>query len=228
MENTEFFRLFALRLGEITINDTVLTTWLVMALLLATGWIGSRRLSVHAPSHLQTALEGTVQALQETIEGVAPGHGIRLLPFIGTLWLFIAIANLVGLIPGFSSPTGDLSLTLALAILVFFSVHWYGIQIDGLRSYLRHYLDPNPILLPFHLLGEITRTLALAIRLFGNMMSLEMAAMLVVMVAGFLAPVPLLVLHIIEALVQAYIFGMLALVYIAGALQSRQIQKKEQ
>ena len=112
-------------------------------------------------------------------------------------------------------------------MLVFLSVHWFGIRIDGLRLYLKHYLSPNPILLPFHLMGELTRTLALAIRLFGNMMSLEMAALLVLLVAGFLAPVPLLMLHIIEALVQAYIFGMLTLVYVAGALQSHELQHKE-
>ena len=130
--------------------------------------------------------------------------------------------------PGLRSPTSDLSLTVALAVLVFLSVHWFGISIDGLTGYLRHYLAPNPILLPFHVLGEITRTLALAVRLFGNMMSLEMAALLVLLVAGLLAPVPLLMLHIVEALVQAYIFGMLALVYVAGTLQSRELAEEEQ
>ena len=205
----------------------MLTTWLVMAGLTGLAWLGTRRLSVESPSHLQTALEGALLALQDAIEGAAPGHAARLLPFIGTLWLFIAAANLIGLVPGLASPTGDLSLTVALAMLVFVSVHWFGIRIDGLMVYLKHYLDPNPILLPFHLLGEITRTLALAVRLFGNMMSLELAALLVLLVAGFLAPVPLLMLHIVEALVQAYIFGMLALVYVAGALQSHELQHKE-
>jgi F-type H+-transporting ATPase subunit a len=165
--------------------------------------------------------------LQGAIAEAAPGQAARLLPFIGTLWLFIAAANLIGLIPGLRAPTGELSLTIALALMVFGAVHWFGIRIDGLRSHLRHYLDPNPILLPFHLLGEVTRTLALAVRLFGNLLSLEMAALLVLLVAGFLAPVPLLMLHIVEALVQAYIFGTLALVYIAGALQSHQIHNKE-
>jgi F-type H+-transporting ATPase subunit a len=101
-------------------------------------------------------------------------------------------------------------------------VHWYGIRIQGLKSYLQHYLKPSPILLPFHLLSEVTRTIALAVRLFGNMMSLEMVALLILMVAGFLMPVPILMLHIVEALVQAYIFGMLALIYIAGGLQTQQ------
>ncbi len=227
MGKPEFLELLAFGLGPLHIGSTVLTTWLLMALLTGVAWLGTRRLSLEAPSRLQTALEGAVLALQAAIEGAAPGHAARLLPFIGTLWLFIVAANLAGLVPGLRSPTGDLSLTVALALLVFVSVHWFGIRIDGLKGYLRHYLAPNPILLPFHLLGEVTRTLALAVRLFGNMMSLEMAALLVLLVAGFLAPVPLLMLHIVEALVQAYIFGMLALVYVAGALQSHELQHEE-
>ncbi len=226
MGKPELLAALAFDLGPIHVGTSVLTTWLLMALLTGLALFGTRRLSVESPTRLQTALEGTVLALQAAIEGAAPSHAARLLPFIGTLWLFIAAANLVGLVPGLRSPTSDLSLTVALATLAFLSVHWFGIRIDGLKAYLRHYLEPNPILLPFHLLGEITRTLALAVRLFGNMMSLEMAALLVLLVAGFLAPVPLLMLHIVEALVQAYIFGMLALVYVAGALQSRELKMK--
>ncbi|NOR70556.1 MAG: F0F1 ATP synthase subunit A, partial [Methylomarinum sp.] len=107
------------------------------------------------------------------------------------------------------------------------SVHWFGIRTQGLKKYLHHYLMPTPILLPFHIISELTRTLALAIRLFGNIMSLEMAAMLILLVAGFLAPIPILMLHIIEALVQAYIFGMLALIYLASAMQSQQLHSEE-
>jgi len=225
MGKLELLQLFAFDLGPVHIGVTVLTTWLLMALLAGLAWLGTRRLSVDAPTRAQSALEGAVLALEAAIEGAAPGHAPRLLPFIGTLWLFIAGANLIGLVPGLSSPSGDLNLTVALALLVFVSVHWYGIRIDGLKQYLRHYVDPNPILLPFHVIGEITRTVALAVRLFGNMMSLELAALLVLLVAGFLAPVPLLMLHIVEALVQAYIFGMLALVYVAGALQSHELVK---
>jgi F-type H+-transporting ATPase subunit a len=226
MGKPELLGIVAFHLGFLRIGATVLTTWLLMVVLAGLAWFGTRNLSVEAPSRLQTALEGTVLAVRAAIESAAPSHGPRLLPFIGTLWLFIGAANLVGLLPGLRSPTSDLSLTLALAMLVFLSVHWFGIRIDGLKGYLRHYLDPNPILLPFHLLGEITRTLALAVRLFGNMMSLEMAALLVLLVAGFLAPVPILMLHIVEALVQAYIFGTLALVYVAGALQSRELKTR--
>lgn len=228
MGKPEIFQLLAFHLGPLTIGPTVLTTWLLMALLAGGAWIGTRHLSVDAPSRRQTALEGVVLALQEAIEDTAGNQARRLLPFIGTLWLFIAAANLIGLVPGLRSPTGDLSLTVALALLVFFAVHWFGIRGNGLQAYLRHYLEPNPILLPFHLLGEITRTLALAVRLFGNMMSLEMAALLVLLVAGFLAPIPLLMLHIVEALVQAYIFGTLALVYVAGALQSHELESRSE
>ena len=227
MGKPEFFQLLAFHLGPLHIGATVLSTWLLMAVLTGVAWLGTRKLRVENPTRLQTMLEGVFLTLRQAIEDTAPGHAAQLLPFIGTLWLFIGSANLMGLVPGLRSPTGELSLTVALALLVFLSVHWFGIRIDGLRAYLRHYLDPNPILLPFHLLGEVTRTVALAVRLFGNMMSLEMAAMLVLLVAGFLAPIPLLMLHIVEALVQAYIFGTLALVYVAGALQSHELNKKE-
>ena len=105
------------------------------------------------------------------------------------MWIFLVVANLVGLIPGLHSPTADLSVTAALAVVVFFSVHWFSIRALGLKAHLRHYLRPSPILLPFHLISELTRTLALAIRLFGNIMSLEMAALLVLLVAGFLVPI---------------------------------------
>ena len=208
-------------LGPVAITATVVTTWGIMLILGLGCWLATRRLSTDDPGLVQTALEGAVQAVESAIDAVLPGRADLLLPFVGTLWLFVAIANLTGLVPGFSSPTADLSATAALAVLVFLSVHWFGVRSEGPRAYLRHYLSPNPILLPFHVLGEFSRTLALAVRLFGNIMSLEMAALLVLLVAGLLVPVPILMLHVIEALVQAYIFGMLALIYIAGGMQSR-------
>jgi F-type H+-transporting ATPase subunit a len=209
------------RFGPFGLTGTVLTTSALVLLLALCAALATRRLRVEEPGLLQTALEGSVLAIRGAIEAVLPGEGDRLLPFVGTLWLFIGAANLAGVVPGVHSPTGDLSATTALALLVFLSVHWFGIRQEGVRAYLRHYLSPSPILLPFHLISEITRTVALAMRLFGNMMSLEMAALLVLLVAGFLVPVPVLMLHIVEAVVQAYIFGMLALVYIGGGLQVR-------
>lgn len=216
-----------IQIGPVVINNTVVTTWAIMAVIWLTCWLVTRRLSID-PGPAQTILEGIVSAIEAAIAEVAPQHARRILPFVGSLWIFLVIANLSGLVPGAHAPTRDLSATTGLAILVFVSTHWYGIRIVGLKHYLRHYLTPSPILLPFHLISEVTRTIALAVRLFGNMMSLEMAALLILLVAGFLAPVPILMLHIVEALVQAYIFGMLALIYVAGGIQSQQLGKQAQ
>ncbi len=208
-----------LHLGPLDITRTVVTTWGIMLLMTIVSWFIRQRLGP-VPNRLQAAAEGVVTALADAVRDVLPTHGDRVFPFVATLWLFIGLANLSSLIPGVHAPTGDLSATAALAVVTFLSVHWFGMRIDGVRLYLRHYLTPSPLLLPFHLIGELTRTVALGIRLFGNMMSLEMAAFLVLLVAGLLVPVPILMLHIVEALVQAYIFGMLALVYIAGGIRS--------
>jgi F-type H+-transporting ATPase subunit a len=197
-----------LELGPVAITGTIVTSWAITAAIGVLAWLLAQRLRIN-PGLLQTALEGMVSAMEDAVRAVTP------------------VANLSGLIPGVHSPTRDLSATAALAFLVFLSVHWYGIRIQGLKTYLRHYLTPSPIMLPFHLISEITRTIALAVRLFGNMMSLEMAALLILLVAGFLAPVPILMLHIIEALVQAYIFGMLALIYVAGGIQSQLLRQPD-
>ncbi|WKE64219.1 F0F1 ATP synthase subunit A [Gallaecimonas kandeliae] len=210
-----------LTLGPLAITDTVVTTWGIMALLWLLAWLASRRLA-DSPGLWQTALEAVVATMEEAVLAVTPRFGKQILPFVASLWVFLVLANLCGLVPGLHSPTRDLSATGALALLVFLASHWYGIRLQGPRAYFRHYLAPSPILLPFHLISEVSRTLALAVRLFGNIMSLEMAALLILLVAGFLAPVPILMLHIVEALVQAYIFGMLALIYVAGGLESQQ------
>ena len=217
---------FSFTLGSVVLGESLFTTWGIMLAISLIAWLLTRRLEM-LPGTLQSAAEGIVTAIDEAILSAAPKHGRQILPFIASLWLFLIIANLAGLIPGLHSPTRDLSVTSALAVLVFFWVHWFGVKTQGLKNYLHHYLAPNPFLLPFHIISELTRTLALAVRLFGNMMSLEMAAMLILLVAGFLAPIPILMLHIIEALVQAYIFGMLALIYLAGAMQSQQLNLPE-
>jgi F-type H+-transporting ATPase subunit a len=226
MDKPELLAALAFDLGPVRVGPTVLTTWLLMVVLVGIAWLGTRRLTMNGPSRFQSALEGAVVAVRGAIEATAPGFAPPLLPFIGTLWIFVGAANLTGLLPGLKSPTADLSLTVALAVLVFLSVHWYGLRLEGPGAYLRHYLYPNPILLPFHVMGEVTRTVALSVRLFGNMMSLEMAAFLVLLVAGLLVPVPVLLLHVVEAVVQAYIFGMLALIYVAGGLQSRELARR--
>jgi F-type H+-transporting ATPase subunit a len=213
-------------LGPVQLTTTVVTTWVVIAIIGCFAWLVTRRLQMR-PGRLQTLIEAIVTIIEESVRDIAPQHFQQIMPFIGSLWVFLVIANLIGLVPGMHSPTRDLSATAAIAFLVFLSVHWYGIRIQGLKNYLIHYLKPSPILLPFNLISEVTRTIALAVRLFGNMMSLEMVALLILMVAGFLVPIPILMLHIVEALVQAYIFGMLALIYVAGGLQSQQLRQQK-
>jgi F-type H+-transporting ATPase subunit a len=217
MSNGESAVSIVFNIGPLAVSNTVVTTWGVMLFFTLIAVL----LRISGPSsRLRNAMEAIMVAIEGAISEVLPATSVRrVLPFVSTLWLFVLVANLVGLIPQLHAPTRDLSATAGLAVLVFVSTHWFGIRDRGLRKHLRHYVEPSIILLPFHVISEFTRTLALAIRLFGNIMSLEMAALLVLLIAGFLVPVPLLMLHVIEAVVQAYIFGMLALIYIAGALE---------
>ncbi|MGD9108377.1 MAG: F0F1 ATP synthase subunit A [Gammaproteobacteria bacterium] len=224
MDSTGFFGKFIISISFLHITEAVLTSWLIIILLLIFSFISTRKLCLK-PGAYQTILEGIITTMQNAIYAVLPQQTKLVFPFIATLWIFILLSNLIGIIPGFHSPTADISVTAGLALLVFLSVHWFGIRAEGVKNYLRHYLRPSPILLPFHIISEISRTLAMAIRLFGNIMSLQLVALIVLMVAGFLIPIPLLILHIVEACIQTYIFGMLALIYIAGGIQVQELRK---
>lgn len=208
------------RVGSLTISASVAYTWLIIGLFGALVWVLRGRIVVQ-PGRGQILVEGLVEAAEHAVKELLPDDYRRVTPFILSLWAFLAVANLLSLIPGLRSPTADLSVTSALAVVVYLSVHWFGIRSQGWKAYLAHYLSPSPFLLPLHLLSEITRTAALAIRLFGNIMSMDMIAMLLLMIAGFLVPVPILMLHVVEGLIQAYIFGTLALIYIASGIQSQ-------
>lgn len=208
------------------LSESIVTSWGVTAVLALAAWMATRRLR-ETPGSFQVVLEGAVSAMEEAIASVLPGKVELVFPFVATLWIYILFANLPGILPGLHSPTADLSVTASLAVLVFLSVHWFGIRAEGLRTYLKHYLKPSPILLPFHLISEASRTVALAVRLFGNVMSLEIGYALVLLVAGFLVPVPLLMLHLVEAVIQAYLFGTLALIYIAGGIQAQELHHEE-
>jgi F-type H+-transporting ATPase subunit a len=224
VESSGILSKFIIKLGFLQITSTVITTWLIILLLIIICIISTRKLSMQ-PGRYQTLLEGVITVMQDAVRAVLPKHYKLVFPFIATLWIFILFSNLIGLIPGLYSPTADLSVTASLALLVFLSVHWFGIRAEGLKEYLYYYLKPSPILLPFHIISEISRTLAMAIRLFGNIMSLQLVALIVLMVAGFLVPIPLLMLHIVEACIQTYIFGMLALIYIAGGIQVQELRR---
>jgi F-type H+-transporting ATPase subunit a len=214
-------------LGKIQISGSIITSWGLMLFLAVVSWLSARMLR-ESPRNYQVVLEGVVSTMEGAIESVLPGNCDLVFPFIATLWIFILLANLTGIVPGLHSPTSDLSVTSGLACLVFLSVHWFGVKAEGLVAYLKHYVTPSPILLPFHLISEVSRTLALAVRLFGNVMSLEIGYALVLLVAGFLVPVPLLMLHLVEAIIQAYLFGMLALIYIAGGIQAQELRREKE
>lgn len=212
--------------GPIKLNATILFTWLVMALLVGVSWLVTRNLS--NDEHLsrgQNLLEVLVETLHNQINEIGQQRPDRYLPFIGTLFIFIAISNLLAIVPGYQPPTGSLSTTAALAICVFVAVPLYGIVQLGLGTYLKQYTQPTPIMLPFNIIGELSRTLALAVRLFGNVMSGTMIAGVLLSIVPLFFPIIMQVLGLVTGFIQAYIFAVLAMVYIASATQ---VQGKEE
>ncbi|HLV33900.1 MAG TPA: F0F1 ATP synthase subunit A [Spirillospora sp.] len=211
------------QLGPVAINATIAYTWLVMALLVIGSWLVTRRLTAeaHIPRS-QNILEVVVILLRDQIREVSAQQPDQFLSFVGTLFLFIAVSNLLSVVPGFQSPTGSLSTTTALAMCVFFAVPIYGIAKQGLWGYLRQYLQPSLFMLPFNIIGEFSRTLALAVRLFGNVMSGSMIGGVLLSIAPLFFPIIMELFGLLTGLIQAYIFAILAMVYIASATQTSQ------
>jgi F-type H+-transporting ATPase subunit a len=206
--------------GPLKLNATILFTWLIMALLVVGSWLVTRRLSSDETlSRGQNLLEVLVGALRQQISEIGQQRPERYLPFIGTLFIFIATSNLLAIVPGYNPPTGSLSTTAALAICVFVAVPLYGIAQLGLGDYLKQYARPTPIMLPFNIIGELSRTLALAVRLFGNVMSGTMIAGVLLSIVPLFFPIIMQLLGLVTGLIQAYIFAVLAMVYIASATQ---------
>lgn len=215
------------RWSLIHINATIVYTWIVMVLLTAVSWLVTRRLncSDEPRSRWQNGLEVMVEIMRGQIRDICPEGGDRYLPFVGTLFLFIGVSNLLDIVPGWRAPTSSLSTTAALAICVGVAVPLFGIRQQGVTAYFRHYLRPTVIMLPFHLMSETSRNLALAIRLFGNMMSASMIAAILLAIAPFFFPVLMQALGLLTGMIQAYIFAILAMVYIAAAVQSQREQE---
>jgi len=209
------------RSSFITLNATILYTWLVMAFLIFGSWWVTQRLSTTPQmSRWQNFLEAVIVGIREQIQEASGQNPEPYLPFVGTLFLFIATANLLIIVPGYHPPTGSISTTAALAICVFFAVPIYGIRQEGIVRYFQHYLQPSPFMLPFHIIGELSRTLALAIRLFGNVMSDGLIAAILLSIAPLFFPIIMQMLGLLTGLIQAYIFAILAIVYIASATQA--------
>lgn len=207
--------------GFVKLNVTILTTWLLMLVLTVGAMLITRRLVIDARiSRWQSVLEIIVLGIKKQIEEVGLREADKYIGFIGTLFLFTATANLFTVVPGYEPPTGSLSTTTALALCVFVAVPLYGIAERGVGGYLLTYLKPTVIMLPFNIISELSRTLALAIRLFGNMMSGAMILAILLTITPFLFPLVMNLLGLLTGMVQAYIFSILATVYIAAATRT--------
>lgn len=205
-------------IGGFGINATIVNTWLIMALLTGVSLLITRKLRPDVPpSRWRTTLEVIVRGIEGQISEVTGGRDRRLLYFTGTLFLFIVTSNLLMVVPGFDPPTASLSTTAALALSVLIAVPMFGIRSRGIRGYLHTYLEPSVIMLPFNIISEFSRGISLAIRLYGNIMSGAVIAAILLGVAPFFFPVVMDMLGLLTGLIQAYIFAILATVYISSA-----------
>ena len=215
--------------GFVSINLTIVTTWAIIFVLVLTSVLITRKLKtgVHI-SRWQCVLEMTVVGINNQIEEIGLKNPKYYIGFIGTLFLFIVVSNILIILPWYEPPTGSLSTTAALAICVFLAVPYFGIAKTGMLGYLKTYIKPTFIMLPFNLISELTRTLALAVRLFGNMMSGGLIIAILLSITPFIFPIVMKALGLLTGMVQAYIFSILAAVYIAAAVHdSKPSDKKE-
>jgi F-type H+-transporting ATPase subunit a len=209
--------------GFLKLNATILFTWGLMFVLVVGSKLITRTLAIGMErSRWQNLLEVVVTAIENQIKEVGIGHPRKYLSFLGTLFLFVAAASLCTIIPGYEPPTGSLSTTAALALCVFVAVPLFGIEEQGMGGYLKSYVEPTFIMLPFNIISEISRTLALAVRLFGNMMSGAMVIGILLTITPFIFPIVMTLLGLLTGMVQAYIFSILAAVYIAAATRTRE------
>jgi F-type H+-transporting ATPase subunit a len=207
--------------GFIKLNATILFTWLVMAIMVVGSWLITRNIKADFTlSKGQNMLEVVVSGAMDQIHEISQQNPKPYLTFIGSLFLFIVISNILAIVPGFQAPTGSLSTTAALALVVFLAVPFFGVQKLGLRGYLRQYIQPTPIMLPFNIIGEFSRTLALAVRLFGNVMSGALIAGILLAIVPLIFPIVFQALGLLTGVIQAYIFAILAMVYIASATRT--------
>jgi F-type H+-transporting ATPase subunit a len=211
----------------LVLNATILYTWILMALITVGSWLVTRDLSTEtASSRWQCFLEVVVTGIRDQIREISQQDPHQFLPFIGTLFVFIGVSNFLSFVPGYSPPTSSLSTTTALAICVFIAVPLYGIWDRGLIGYLKHYAEPSLFMVPLHIMSEISRTLALAIRLFGNVMSGNKVVAILLAISPFVFPIVINMLELLIGLIQAYIFAVLATVFISAVVRA-QHEKEE-
>jgi F-type H+-transporting ATPase subunit a len=210
------------RYGFLKLNGTIVFTWVLMVVLAVGSKLVTRKLSTNLErSPWQNLLEIVVSGIEKQISDIGLRDPRKYIGFLGTLFLFVALASLCTIIPGYEPPTGSLSTTAALALCVLVAVPYFGVQEQGLGGYLKSYTEPTFIMLPFNIISELSRTLALAVRLFGNMMSGTMIVGILLTITPFVFPIAISALGLLTGMVQAYIFSILAGVYIAAATRGR-------
>ena len=206
------FHLFGL-----PINATLFYSWVVMAVLVVLSWLATRHLSTDIKaSRLQTAMEMIVVAIRTQIKETSGDNPAKYLAIMGTFFLFIGMANLLTVIPIFKAPTASLSTTMAFAACVFFAIPYYGIRNAGITGYLRKFIEPTPIMLPLNIISDFSGTFSLAFRLYGNVLSGAIIGSVMIMLAPFLLPLPMQILGLLTGTIQAYIFALLAIVYVSS------------
>jgi F-type H+-transporting ATPase subunit a len=214
----------------ITLNATIVNTWIVMVLLSITCWLITRRISTDPKKipRFQHALEIIVGYIRNQIREITEEDPAPLIPLLGALFLYISISNFLGIVPYYYPPTGSFSTTAALAVCVFLAVPFFGIWKLGLKKYLKQYFQPTPLIFPFKLIGEITRTFALAVRLFGNIMSGTLVVLVLLSVAPLFLPIFMQILGLLIGQIQAYIFAVLATIFIASGMRTQIKNQGEQ
>jgi len=219
---TEIAPYVVFTVGPLEVTSTVIHTWAMMLLLGVAAYLIGRNLKLR-PGMVQNMLEWIVEAIEKLIrEMVGVEDATMFLPVVGTLAFFIGTANLIGLLPGLKSPTPDINTPLAMALVVFFSVPYFGIRTRGLWAYLKHYVEPIFLMLPIEIASEIARTFSLTFRLFGNILGEEIIISILFIVMPLFVPVPMMLFSIFTGLLQAYIFTLLTCVYIGGAVKAHE------
>lgn len=206
--------------GFVRITATIVFTWITMFVLALVSFLVTRNMKIEGEiSKGQNILEALIETIRSQIKQISQQDPGKYLPFIGTLFIFILASNILSIVPGFISPTGSLNTTIALSLCVFMSVPVYGIASQGITGYLKEYIKPTVIMLPFNIISEISRTLSLAIRLYGNVMSSSIIVAILLGVIPLFFPVIIQLLGLLTGVIQAYIFAILAIVYIASATE---------
>ncbi|MBQ7413046.1 MAG: F0F1 ATP synthase subunit A [Alphaproteobacteria bacterium] len=206
-----------LTIGPVTVGGTVFYSWIVMAVLTVLSWLVTRRLktTLHV-SYLQTAMEMVVMAIRSQIKAVSGDNPARYMPIMGTFFLFIGLSNLMTVIPWFRAPTASLSTTVAFSLCVFCAMPIYGIRNAGVIGYLKKYIDPTPVMLPLNILSDFSSMFSLAFRLYGNMLSGAIITSILMMFVPVLVPLPMQILGLVTGTIQAYVFALLAIVYVSS------------